>query len=225
MSAGHARGRAVVARVSHETYGQAFGTVYVLVATNLLLVAACLPLLVPLLVVADPAGSWPFFVVMSTVVAPAFAAACAVFAELSANGSARVVRTFTSAWVRTARKAFAVGGVAALALAVLGTDLVAARSHPLGALTAPVFVVLGVLVVAASMLALVALAEDPGASLRGLALPSAYLAVRRWYLALVSLLAVALLVVLVVAKPALGLGLLSAPMLYVVWANSRYCWA
>lgn len=210
-------------RVSHETYGQAFGTVYVLVATNLLLVVACLPLLLPLVVVADPLASWPFFVVMSTVVAPAFAAACAVFAELSAEGSARVVRTFAAAWVRTARKAFAIGGVAALALAVLGVDLVAARSHALGALTAPVFVVLGVLVLAAAILALVALAENPGASLRSLALPSVYLAVRRWYLTLVSLLALALLVVLVVAKPALGLGLLSAPMLYVVWANSRYC--
>ena len=223
MSARAARSDVASRRVSHETYGQAFATVYVFVATNFLLVVACLPLLLPLAVVADPLASWPFFVVMSTILAPAYAASCEVFAEFSKDGSARVVRTFAAAWVRTARKALVIGAVVALSITVLGIDLVAAQNHSLGALTAPVFVVLGMLVVGAAPLALTALAENPGATLRVLALPSVYLAIRRWYLTLVSLLALAVLAVVVVAKPALGLFLLSAPMLYVVWANSRYC--
>ena len=49
-----------------------------------------------------------------------------------------------------------------------------------------------------------------------------YLAVRRWYLTLVSLVVLALLEALLATRPAIALGLAAAPLLYVVWANSRY---
>ena len=40
-------------RISHDTYSQVFGTVYVALMTNLLIVLACLPFVVGLLV-TDP---------------------------------------------------------------------------------------------------------------------------------------------------------------------------
>jgi len=64
--------------------------------------------------------------------------------------------------------------------------------------------------------------ERPRARVRDLLRAALYLAARRWYLTVVSLLVLGLLCTLIAARPALGLGLAAAPLLYVVWANSRY---
>jgi hypothetical protein len=64
--------------------------------------------------------------------------------------------------------------------------------------------------------------ERPTVRLRDVLKASLYLAIRRWYLTLLSLLVLVLLVEVVAAKPAIGLGLVAAPLLYVVWANSRF---
>jgi len=68
----------------------------------------------------------------------------------------------------------------------------------------------------------VVLAERPTARLRDAGRASVYLAVRRWYFTGVSLVVLVLLVQVVAQKPALGLGILATPLLYVVWAGSRY---
>jgi hypothetical protein len=83
-------------------------------------------------------------------------------------------------------------------------------------------VTLVVLAVSIALLALVALAERPTARLRDVVRVSAYLAVRRWYLTVTSLIVLAVLVTLLASHPALALGLAASPLLYVVWANSRF---
>ena len=90
------------------------------------------------------------------------------------------------------------------------------------AVAVPVLVTLAVLVVSTATLALVGVVERPRARVRDLLRAGLYLAVRRWYLTAVSLFVLGLLVALVAARPAVGLGLAAAPLLYVVWANSRY---
>jgi len=72
------------------------------------------------------------------------------------------------------------------------------------------------------MLALVVLAERPGARVRDAGRVSVYLAVRHWYLTLPSLAVLAVLEALLATRPAIALGLAAAPLLYVVWANSRF---
>ena len=86
----------------------------------------------------------------------------------------------------------------------------------------PVLVTLMLLGVATAVLALVLLAELPTTRLRDALRASLYLAVRRWYLTAASLVILLLLVQVVAQKPALGLGLVPTPMLYLVWAGSRY---
>jgi hypothetical protein len=51
---------------------------------------------------------------------------------------------------------------------------------------------------------------------------AAYLSLRRWYLSLANVVVLGVLLAAVVAKPAVGLFLLPAPVLYVVWANARH---
>ena len=208
-------------RISHDTYSQVFGTVYVALMTNLLLVLACLPFVVGL-VVTDPVRSWPLLALVAPLCAPALCAAFAVFAAFSAEGTTAVARTFARSWRSVARRALAIGALVSGAVVVLGVDARAAWQSRVGAVAIPVIAVLVVLILATGLLALVAVVERPRARVRDLLRAALYLAVRRWYLTAASLLVLGLLATLVAARPALGLGLAAAPLLYVVWANSRY---
>ncbi len=67
-----------------------------------------------------------------------------------------------------------------------------------------------------------AFAERPAVRLRDAARACLYLALRRWYLTALSLVVLAFLQTLLASRPALALGLAAAPLLYVVWANSRF---
>jgi len=230
-------------RIKHETYSAIFQMVYLGLATNALLLIGCAPLVIGL-VVTDPTRSWPLLALVAPLCTPAVVAAFAVLASLPgdlvrAAGMTRpspanrqpfvqdqrekgVVREFGRVWRLSWRRATTLGAMATAALVVLGVDVAWAWGQPIGAVMIPVLVMLMVLVVATSLLALVALAERPTARLRDVLRCSVYLAVRRWYLTAVSLLVLGLLAALFASRPALAVGLAASPLLYVVWANSRF---
>jgi uncharacterized membrane protein YesL len=201
--------------------GAAFEVVYLGLMTNLLLVVAGLPLVIGLLV-GDPGRSWPVLALVAPVCAPGLCAAFAVLAEFTAEGSAEVVRTFVRAWRATFRRAVALGAVTSAGLVVLGVDLRAAWGRPVGALAVPILVVGMVLLVAAALPAAALIADTPSVRLRDALRAGLYLAVRRWYLTLLSLAVLALFEALLASRPAIALGLAATPLLYVVWANSRF---
>src|SRR5262245_17735719 len=208
-------------RIRHQIIHALFDGVYVALMTNLLLVVGCLPL-VAALFTTDATRSWPLYALLAPLCAPGL---CGVFAVMSAYSAGRgggVLGTFGRAWRATARPAMLWGAAASALLVVVGVDARAAWGHRAGALTLPLLATLGVLTVATGLLGLVVIAERPGARLRDVARACAYLAVRRWYLTGASLLVLALLAQLIAVRPAVGLGLAAAPLLYVVWANSRF---
>lgn len=207
--------------LTQEMYEMVFGTVYTGLVTNLLLVVACLPVVV-LLMTTDPVVAWPAYAVVAPLTGPALVAAFAVFAELSAAGPATPVRTFWRAYRTHFRRAVAIGALATALVVVLAVDVAAVWGARAGAAAIPVFVTLIVLVLATTVQALATVPELGTARLRDLLRASLYLAVRRWYVSAASLLVLALLASVVVARPAVGLGLAAAPLLYVVWGGSRY---
>jgi len=101
-------------------------------------------------------------------------------------------------------------------------DARAAWGHPVGAAAIPVLVTAMILVAATSLLALVVIAERPAVRLRDALRACLYLALRRWYLTAFSMAVLALLETLVATRPAIAFGLAAAPLLYLVWANSRF---
>lgn len=208
-------------QISHETYATVLSVVYLGLMTNALLLVGCLPLLV-VLVTTDTALSWPLVALATPLSTPAVAAAFAVFSASAADPGAGVVRTFARSWVAVFRRAATLGALAAAALVVLGVDGRAAWGRPVGTWAVPVLATLAVLVVATTLLGLVALAEVPRTRLRDVLRACLYLGVRRWYLTLGSLIVLALLLTLFTVKPALAIGLAAAPLLYVVWANARH---
>ncbi len=208
-------------RLDHEQLDRVFTTAYTLLAVNALVVLACSPL-VAVLLTTDVERSWPLLALLSPLVGPAVAAAFGVFAASQREGRPQVVRTFLSTWRASFRRAGAVAAVAAALLVVLAVDVAVVWGHAVGAAAIPVLAVLACLVVGTALVSLCAVTERPGVRLVALVRASLFLGVRTLPLAAVSLAAVAVLATLVLARPALGLGLALAPALYLVWANCRY---
>lgn len=207
--------------VSHETYLLVFGTVYAGLMTNLLLVVSALPL-VALLVTTDPAASWPALALVAPLCTPGLVAAFAVFGAFSADPSSGVARTFWRAYRTHWRRSVALGAIATALVVVLAVDVRAVWGSTVGAVAIPVFLTLALLAVVTALVAFAAVPDHPRVRLRDLLRASLFAAVRRWYLSALSLVALATLGALVVAHPALGLGLALAPLLFVVWGGSRY---
>ncbi|MFC4072917.1 hypothetical protein [Actinoplanes subglobosus] len=156
------------------------------------------------------------------------ASAAPTVSSISASASApsassgEVFGVFWSAWRGSARRALAAGALATVALLVLGVDAAWLAGRTAGALLLPVVAVVMTLIVITTVLTLVALAERPDARLRDLARIGAYLGLRRWYLSLFSLFVLLLFEVLLAERPAIAIGVAASPLLYIVWANSRF---
>lgn len=213
-------------RIKHETYSAVFEGIYVALMANLLLVLGCLPLVVGV-IVTDPVRSWPLLALVAPLCAPGLAGVFAVLASFGELGKRSrvhisVLGTFGRVWRAAWWRAAALGALTSGALVVLGVDMRWAWGRPVGALVIPVLAVLMVLVVSTAMLALVVIVERPAVRLRDALRASLYLAVRRWYLTAASLMVLALLVTLLASRPAIALGLAASPLLYLVWANSRF---
>ena len=208
-------------RLRHETLTTIFDVVYLVLMSNLLLVIGCLPVVVGL-VMTDPARSWPLLAIVAPPCTPGLCAVFAVFAAYGADRSTAVIATFVRAWRASLRRACALGAATTGVLVVLGVDVRAAWGKPVGAIAIPMLTVAGVLVASTFLLAVVALAERPRARLRDVARTGLYLALRHWYLTALSFVVLVFLETLLASRPALALGVASAPLLYVVWANSRF---
>ncbi|HST82247.1 MAG TPA: hypothetical protein VLL08_10975 [Kineosporiaceae bacterium] len=208
-------------RVRHETFSAIFDLIYVALVTNLLLVIGCLPLMAGLLT-TDPARSWPLLALVAPLCAPGLCAAFAVLAWYTTERSTAVFSTYARAWRASFRRATTVGAIMTGTLVVLGMDVAAVWGQPVGAVVIPLLVVAMILAVSSSLLVLVIIAERPTVRLRDALRACLYLAVRRWYLTVLSLVVLGLLETLMASRPAIALGLAATPLLYVVWANSRF---
>lgn len=209
--------------VGQETYEKVFGMVYVGLMANVLLAVSCAPLLLALAVVRDPLASWPFFVVLSGCCAPALAGVFGCFAALG-DGSAEVWRPFRTAYRRAAGRALAAWFGGAAVLVVLGFDAVVVVRTAWGPALLPFFVTAAVLVVTTVVAVILLLAttpEGPAARMRTLAWSCLCLVARRWYLALANAVVLALAVAVVLVQPVTGLLVACAPLLYVVFGNTR----
>jgi len=207
-------------RISHGMYSTIFGVAYLGLVLNLFIALACLPLIV-LLFTTDPVYSWPLLALAAPLCAPALTAAFSAFRAHHEKGEGPV-QAFVDGWRATWRRALGLGAVATVAVVVVLVDVRFFSDSAFAVVTVPLLGVLCVIVAAMSIVALVAIAEAPRARLRDILNASIYLSVRRWYLSVVSLIALATQVMVFTSLPAVALGLTAAPALYLAWANARY---
>ena len=197
-------------------YDAIFSTVYAGLRINLCLVTAGLPVIVGFAFAGSPLAAWPFFTGLSALCGPAATAAFAAFEAMN-DDPQRVGRSFWAAYRSGFARSLAIAAAAAAGVVVLGFDLRLAVGTAFGA-AAPMLALLIALVVVVTTTVLAA-----GRPLRGrLLFAAVYLSIRSWYLSLANLAVLGVLLAAIVAKPAVGLFLLPAPALYVVWANVRH---
>lgn len=219
----------VAARVlrpaSQATYEKVFGTVYVGLMVNVLLAVVCSPVLFAMAVVDDLVASWPFFLVLSVICAPALAGAFGCFRRVGESGGTRVLRPFWTTYRDTARRVLAVwaGGSVLIGMLVLDALLLAPTAW--GAALVPFFATSSAFVVTVVVGVVVLAVDCPELRLRDAVRASMYLMARRWYLAVVNVAVLGLAVLAVLREPVLGMLVTCSPLLYVVWANTRYALA
>ncbi len=154
----------------------------------------------------DLASTWQIVVLLTPLMAPGLVASFTVFQEVSAHSDAGVLRTFWAAYRRTFRKAVMVGAVTTLGMFVLVIDAQVVWALEIGALAIPMIFVAAAVLLIVSAHVLVALAAEPDAKLRLAWRAALFLAVRKWYLAIVSLMVIAMLATFAATQPALALG-------------------
>ena len=194
---------------------------YVGLATNLLLAVSSLPLLA-VVIGLDPTQALLPLSIATVLAMPGLPAVFEVFRRYSDEGSVDVVRTFLRAWRRHLRRSLQIGLLAVIAVAVFAIDIVWAWRQPFGAIAVPLLGIGVALTAVVTLGCLVAVVDRPDASLRDVAQAAGYLMLRRWYLTALSTVAVAALYALIAQQPALGIGIAAAPLLYLVWANTRH---
>jgi uncharacterized membrane protein YesL len=125
---------------------------------------------------------------------------------------------YRATWTGACRIALGLVAVAA----VLVVDARFFADGPFAQAAMVVLVVVAVLVAGVGLLALTAVADEPGARVGVAIRRAAWCAVQRWYLTLASLAVLVVFAVLFVNVPLLALSAAASPALFVAWTNSRY---
>jgi hypothetical protein len=206
----------------HETMETIFGYAYALLMVNVLLVVFNLPLAAMLFVTVDSLQSWPFFLLLSLTLAPSLVGAFGVFRAMREEGRPRPFAAFWHTYRCRGAAAFVVGLVTALIVALVLLDGTVTAGTVWAPLLGPLFAVLAVGSIAATLFTLAGLAVFERASLRAIVKAALYLAVRRWYFSAVSLVMVGLIGAAVLLQPVLGAALVPGILLYAVFANAQY---
>ena len=196
------------------------GFIWTMLAVNALNVLTSLPVVLVLLA-TDLGKSWPLAAIVSPLVGLSFAGTCAAFYESTVNGSSGIVRAYLTGWRRGVRRVLPVAiGLAASAV-VVGIDVAVLGRWGIGPVGLVAACLLTVVTVPVAAVAWVGLVERPDLRRVDILKVSAYLAVRRGGWSVASLTAIAVAAAALAANPVLGLGLVLAPALYIVWGNSR----
>jgi len=196
------------------------GMFYVMLMTNFLLVLTGLPVWV-LGLMLDLRKTWLWVAIFAILLAPALAGAYSVFKAYSLDGSLTALRTFFRGWWASLRRVLPVGVFFQALFFVAGVDLYVMTLWGYGSLALPVVVVVVALGTVTAMVSWVGLLDRPDLGRWAVVKACVYLAVRKPGWSLLSLVVLGLAASIIWVKPAIGLGLLLGPALYVVWGNSR----
>ncbi|MDR2974586.1 MAG: hypothetical protein LBV00_07710 [Propionibacteriaceae bacterium] len=196
------------------------GLLYIMLATNVMVAVTCLPVWMLALLV-DLRYSWLWVVVTAILLAPALAGAFGVFKRYSVEGSTDAIRTYFRVWASSWKRVWPVGLAFVGFATILGLDLYAVTLWGFGTLALPITVVLATLALITVLVSWVALFDRPDLTRRAVVKASLYFAVRHPGWSLLSLGVLATVGSIIWVKPAIGLGLLIGPALYIIWGNSR----
>ncbi|NIK61659.1 hypothetical protein [Kribbella shirazensis] len=185
---------------------------------NAVLALAGSPLMLALATVSDP---WHYPVFFAVLALPLGPAATAAFGYLAYDDPRPPLRVLQRVLARTWRRALLTSASSLALVGVLITDIRVLGTAMPGALLIPMLALLSVLVVASTLTILVLLATTDDLSYAAVLRAAVYATARRWPLAVLSLLVLAVAAVIVSQVPLAGLATAPACALWVVLTNSK----
>ncbi|TWF80534.1 hypothetical protein FHX44_116477 [Pseudonocardia hierapolitana] len=207
-----------------DTYEVIFEIAYLGLGAAACLGGAALPLVAAVTLLADPLAAWPTLLVAAL---PLGAGVAGAFHAFGAAWGRGVPAPFRDAWEgvrRHAGRATAVWGLLCALLFVVVVDVLAIWATPWAAVIGPLLAALVLLGGPTAIIALAGLSRMPGLPLLALLRASAWLAVRRAPLTLLSLVVLAGWGMVCMAQPVAGLLGVGGFALYVLWSNSVAAW-
>jgi hypothetical protein len=194
-------------------------TLYLILAVSVLTTLATAPVWA-LALLTDVTVTWFPLTLALPLLAPALFAAFATFRG-HAEGECAVIRPWARAWVQGVRRAGPFGlGLAALVV-VLAADVLFVAGQAVAALALPGLAVVAAVALVTFVAAVAAAEEFPDLTRFVTAKAALACAVRGLGWSLVTLAVLAVYAVLLTGVPGWGLGVATAPVLYVAWANAR----
>ncbi|WP_309065581.1 hypothetical protein [Microbacterium sp.] len=217
----------MTARASQRPWGPGFDTwqslfafAYRGLATGACLALFALPLAVVLIGVPRPAETAPFLILCALPLGPALSAAFWAFDAASDTGSSAPFALFARGLAATWWRGLGVWAITSALAVFLFVDAVAVAGTPFALLLGPLLGVIGVVVLAATPVALAAVGMPQRPGILAAAKAGLYAAVRRPLPSLMTLLILGAWVVIVLAQPVVGVLGLGGFALMLVWMNA-----
>lgn len=208
--------------LSYTTFESIFDALYRCLAVGFLVALGNLPILIFTQVVIGPLDFWPILFGLGITVGPSLCAGFWSFTQCQVTGESKPVRFFLAGYRTTWRQALGIWVPTVGLFMFLFVDVLAVWGTQFAVLLGPLFAVLGLLGLATSLIAMVAVAQpDHELTVVATLKLSLLLAVRKFPLTLVSLILVAVWVTISLARPVIGLFLISGFVLYALWSNGR----
>lgn len=205
---------------SFDTWQTLFAFVYRGLATGACVAVFALPLAAVLIGIPRPAETVPFLLACALPLGPALSAAFWAYGAARDTGSNAPVALFLRGLAATAWRGLGVWAIATVLAVFLYVDAVAVAGTPFALMLGPVLGVLGLVVVAATpvALAVVALPQRPGVFASAKA--GVYTALRRPLPSLMTLFVLGAWIVIILAQPVVGALGLGGFALMLVWMNA-----
>ena len=206
--------------VSFATLESGFSLVYTALMVNVCLVLANLPLVLFFIAVPDRFAYVPMLLLLSLTLAPSITAAFGCFRRMREESGTRPFVIFWRSYRTTFARSSVVGVATAALIAFLLIDCQLLAAISLAFVSS--LAMLGLVAVAVAVMSLAGFAWSDVARPRAIIRAAFYLAIKRWYFSLLTLVFAGLAVLIITVQPILGMFLAPSPLLFVIWSNAHY---
>lgn len=211
-----------MSRIGFATYDKAFAVVYLILGTSIAFTLTSLPFFA-VLYLFSPEDMWLITALTAITLFPSFSASFGVFTDFVTNHDHSILSGYFRHWARSLWRSTLIGFVTVACFTVLVVDFVYLWQTQTGALFAPITLMGAAIVLTVGIGSLAVDKLAPSNSLIVLIKATFYVTIRRFYITAVSWLGMALAAVVILTHPAIGLGALVAPALFLFWSNTKYC--
>lgn len=212
----------MASRIGFGVYEKVFSVAYLILGTSAAFTLTSLPFFAVIYIFGFE-EMWLFVSLSALTLFPSFSAVFGVFGSYVFHGDNAIISNYFRCWIHTFRRSIIIGTITIALLTVFVVDIAYLWQQQSGAIFVPILATGSVLIITVGIGSLTVNQLAPGNSLWVLFKATFYVTVRRFYLSALSWAGFAVVTLVIIQAPAIGLGVLVAPALFLFWSNIKYC--